>query len=151
MTEPEESLITDEHRAAIGVKSELAPFVLREEDVRRMRDMLGDKDPRYADGTGIAPPYVLSGLRSRPDRNIVPQVLPRGILTQLEWRFFKPLRIGSELKAVASVIDIRDRLGGRYGYSVLVMSQTEYLDEDGEVVAASIQTGTQFDPEMSRS
>ncbi len=151
MTEPEESLITDEHRAKIGVKSEPRSVTVNQEDAHRMRDLLGDTDPRYADGTGVAPPYVLSGLGVRPDRNLMPQVLPNGLLTQIEWRFFKPLLIGATLQAVSSVIDIRDRLGGRYGYSVLVMTQTEYLDESGEPVAASLQSITQFDPKGARS
>jgi acyl dehydratase len=153
VTEPEQSLITDEHRAQIGVKSEPRSVMVKEEDAKRMRDLLGDTDPRYADGTGIAPPYVLAGMggdRREQQRNMV-RVLPGGLLTQIEWRFFKPIKIGAELQAVSGVIDIRDRLGGRYGYSVLVMSQTEYLDESGEPVAASLQTITQFDPKGAKS
>lgn len=150
MTEPEKSMITDEHRAVIGVKSDPTPVTVKEEDARRMRDILGDTDPRYADGTGIAPPYVLSGLGGGRPSTRMPQVLPGGLLTQIEWRFFKPIKIGATLQAVNSVVDIRDRLGGRYGYSVIVMSQTEYLDEGGEAVAASLMSITQYDPKAAR-
>lgn len=146
MTEPTESLITDEHRAAIGQRGDPVKVVIREEDARRMRDLLGDTDPRYADGTGVAPPYVLSGLAGGRPRGNVPQILPNGILTQTEWLFHKPFRIGQELQAYGSVFDIRDRLGGRYGYSILVMTGTEYVDEEGDTVASSIMTITQFDP-----
>ncbi|MDZ7727273.1 MAG: MaoC family dehydratase N-terminal domain-containing protein [Dehalococcoidia bacterium] len=151
MTEPEESLITDEHRAVVGVKSDPVEVTVKEEDAKRMRDLLGDDDPRYADGTGIAPPYVLAGLGVRPNRNLMPQILPNGLLTQIEWRFYKPIKIGSVLRGVNSVIDIRERFGGRYGYSILVMAQTEYLDEQDEPVAASLQTITQFDPKGAQS
>jgi hypothetical protein len=146
VTEPTESLITDAHRAAIGQRGDPVKVVIREADAKRMRDLLNDADPRYADGTGIAPPYVLSGLAGGRPGGSVPQILPNGILTQTEWQFFKPFKIGAELQAYGKVFDIRDRLGGRYGYSILVMSGTEYVDESGDIVASTITTITQFDP-----
>ncbi|MCA9821096.1 MAG: MaoC family dehydratase N-terminal domain-containing protein [Dehalococcoidia bacterium] len=146
MTEPTESLIKDEHRAVIGQKGDPVKVVVSGDDARRMRDLLEDDDPRWADGTGIAPPYVLSGLAGGRPRGQVPQILPNGILTQTEWQFHKPFKIDEELEAVGQVFDIRDRLGGRYGYSILVMTGTEYYNSAGDLVASSIMTITQFDP-----
>ena len=74
-----------------------------------------------------------------------PRVLSSGILTQTEWKFMKPIQINETLRATTQVISIRDRLGGRYGYSVLVTFQTDYLDENGDAVAASLRTINQFD------
>lgn len=145
MSVPEQSMITDEHRAAIGRKSEPVRIVVQEGDAHRMRDVLDDRDPRYADGAGFAPPYVLAGLSSGPRRGM-PQVLPNGLLTQQEWRFTRPFRIGEELTAVSQVYSIRDRLGGRYGYSVLLTQGTDYYDAEGNHVAAAMNTITQFDP-----
>jgi hypothetical protein len=48
------------------------------------------------------------------------------------------------------VIDIRDRLGGRYGYSVLMTTSTDFHDTAGEHVAAMLITITQFDPRTMR-
>lgn len=149
MSVPEQSLITEEHRAHIGRKSDPVTVIVREEDARRTRDVLSDKDPRYADGTGIAPPYVLAIMSSGPRRGM-PQILPGGLLTQQEWKFSRPIKIGEELQAVSQVFDIRDRLGGRYGYSVLVTSGTEYFDKDGNHVASAMITITQFDPKAGR-
>jgi len=145
----EQSLITDEHRAQVGKKSDPVTVVIREEDARRMRDVLGDTDPRYADGTGIAPPYLVAGMGGGPRRGM-PQVLPGGLLTQQEWKFTRPFKIGEELQAVSQVYDIRDRLGGRYGYSVLVTQGTDYYDANGEHVASAMITITQFDPKSQR-
>ena len=149
MSVPEHSLITDEHRAQIGKKSDPVSVVVREEDAHRMRDVLGDADPRYADGTGIAPPYVIAGMGGGRPRGM-PMVLPGGLLTQQEWKFTRPFRIGEELRAVSQVSDIRDRLGGRYGYSVLVTLGTDYFDADGNHVASAMITITQFDPKSQR-
>ena len=143
--EDEQSLLTDEHRAMIGVPGEPATVVVREEDARRMRDVLGDTDPRWADGTGMAPPYVIAHFGGRGNRG-GPTILPGGILTQQEWKFTRPFRIGEELKSVGQVFDIRERLGGRYGHSVLVTTSTDYYDADGNHVCASLLTVTQFDP-----
>ena len=157
MPEVEQSLITDAHRAQIGVKSEAAIVRVREEDARRMRDSLGDSDPRYADGTGVAPPYVLAMFGGRPGGpgarggRGMPSILPGGLLTQQEWRFTRPFRIDEDLTAITQVTDIRERLGGRYGYSVLVTSETDYFGADGEHVAAVMTTITQFDPKGAKA
>jgi hypothetical protein len=143
------SLITDDHRATIGVKSQPATVTVREADAHRLRDLLDDKDPRYADGTGIAPPYVIAALGNAPRRDS-PNVLPGGLMTQQEWKFSRPFRIGEELTAVSQVSDIRDRLGGRYGYSVLLTTTTDYYDAGGNHVAAVMLTITQFDPAGAR-
>ena len=149
MTE-EQSLITDEHRAFIGQKGEPTTVAIREADAKRMRDVLGDTDPRYADGTGIAPPYVIAMMSGGPRRGFMPQILPGGLLTQQEWKFSRPIRIGEDLQAIAQIFDIRERLGGRYGHSVLVTTGTDYYDAAGNHVAAAMMTITQFDPKRAQ-
>lgn len=148
--EAPQSLITDEHRAMVGVKSDPFSITVKEVDAHRMRDVLRDTDPRYADGTGIAPPYVMAGLAGGVPRNM-PSILPGGLLTQQEWKFTRPMRIGETLTAYSQIIDIRERLGGRYGHSVLVTSGTDYYDAAGNHVAANMTTITQFDPKGARS
>ena len=145
MTEEEHSLITDEHRALIGKRSEPMKVVVSEVDAQRMREVLGDTDPRWADGTGMAPPYVLAMLGGgrRPD---MVRILPGGLLTQQEWKFSRPFRVGEELTGYNQTVDIRERLGGRYGHSVLVTNGTDYFDADGNHVASAMMTITQFDP-----
>lgn len=149
MSDVQESRITDEHRAMIGRASDPIEVTPREADARRMRELLGDDDPRWADGTGVAPPYILAMLEPRLPEDLSPRVLSSGILTQTEWTFSRPIRLEEPLQAVTRLIDVRDRLGGRYGYSVLVMFQTSYLTAGGEEAAASLRTITQFDRPQS--
>jgi len=147
MTEHEQSLITDEHRAMVGVRSEPFTVTVKEEDARRTREVLGDNDPRWAEGTGMAPPYVLAmfGAGGRHRAQVV-QVLPGGLLTQQEWKFSRPFRIGETLTGYNQLFDIRERLGGRYGHSVLVTNSTDFYDADDQHVASTMITITQFDP-----
>ncbi|MGK2966580.1 MAG: FAS1-like dehydratase domain-containing protein [Tepidiformaceae bacterium] len=146
MDEEIQSLITDEHRAAIGAKSEPYQVTVQASEAHRMRDVIGDGDVRYTDETGIAPPYVLASLSTGAPPVKLPQVLPNAILTQQEWRWGRPLKIGEKLTVVSEVVDIRERLGGRYGHSILVMSGTDFVDESGAIVAGTLTTVTQFDP-----
>ena len=81
----------------------------------------------------------------------MPNILPTGLLTQQEWKITRPIKIGEPLTAVSQVFDIRDRLGGRYGYSVLMTSGTDYYDAQGNHVAAAMTTITQFDPKSIRN
>ena len=46
MSVPEQSLITEEHRAQIGKKSDPVKVIVDETDAHRMRDVLSDADPR---------------------------------------------------------------------------------------------------------
>jgi acyl dehydratase len=146
----DESLLTEEFRARIGVKTGPAWTVIPAVDARYVRDVLEDRDPRYADATGIAPPYAFTILEPRPTADltphIVPRIMPGAVLTQTEWTFHRPFRMGERLQAVHQVADLRERLGGRFGRSILVVTHTEYRDEAGELVAESSHTVTQFDP-----
>jgi hypothetical protein len=146
MTQEIQSQITDEHRAFIGRKSEPTTVTVKGADADRIRGVLEDSDPRWAEGSEIAPPYVIAMFQGTPRRGATPQILPNAILTTQEWRFHRPFRVGEELQAVSQVIDIRDRLGGRYGYSVLVTTSTDFTDAEGTSVAAVLITVTQFDP-----
>ena len=149
------SLITDEHRARIGVQSDPIPVRIREQDFRYVREVLEDRDPRYADGTGNAALYGMSILEPRPvgglSANIVPKILPSGILTQTEWTTHRTLKVEEQLYARHQVVDIRERLGGRFGRSVIILVHSEYRDDAGELVAETAHTVTQFDPAQGSS
>jgi hypothetical protein len=147
----DESKITDEHRAMIGQTIEGEPVSVKEDDARRLRQLLGEQDPRWSEGSDTAPPYILAVIESNSPMARMPRVLPGGLLTNQEWTFGRPLKIGEKLKPVSQVVDIRDRMGGRYGYSVLVMMGTDFYDESGEKVASTMRTITQFDQSGAKS
>ena len=150
MAESEGSLISDEHRANIGRKSEPARHVLRAADVRQVREVLQDEDPRYADETGLAAFYALAILEPRPTMGlppgVVPRILPGGVLTQSEWTVHRPFKVGEEIWATHELADIRERLGGRFGHSILIQVHSEDRDAAGELLAETGHTVTQYDP-----
>jgi len=141
----EQSLITDEHRAFIGRKSEPVVVTVKAEDSRRMREVINDEDPHWNDGSSV-PPYLIAGLGIARQGGFVPVILPNSILTQQEWRFTRPFQAGEDLSAIAQVVDVRERLGGRYGHSILITISTDYYDTNNDHVCAALITLTQFDP-----
>lgn len=144
---PDESIITDEHRAVIGKPIEGGSVTVSEQDAERLRAVLNDADPRWAPGTGIAPPYILALLEPNAPMAQMPRVLPGGLLTNQEWQLGRPIRIGETFTCVSQVLDIRERMGGRYGHSVLITFGTDYVDAGGNKVASTMRTLTQFDPQ----
>ncbi|MCC7363010.1 MAG: MaoC family dehydratase N-terminal domain-containing protein [Dehalococcoidia bacterium] len=148
--DPEQSLITEEHRSLIGVKSVPVVHVLKASDVRQVREALHDTDPKWSEESGQAGPWALAILEPRPTVGLpdgaVPRVLPTGVLTQSEWTVHRPFKVGEELTATHSVADLRERLGGRFGRTILVLVRTEYRDAAGELVAETSHTVTQYDP-----
>lgn len=141
----EQSLITEEVQAYIGKESEPVEFTLDRAAVQRMREAVADNDPRFADEEFV-PAYAMAAIEPIIGPGAMPRILPAGLLTQNEWRIHGKLRYGQKLQAVNKVVDIRERMGGRYGHSVIVILGTDYRDEDGNVVASSLRTMTQFDP-----
>src|SRR5258708_19520082 len=97
MPEELQSKITDEHRAYIGRKSEPISFTVTEADAARQRALLQDEDPRWAEGTGIAPPYVLGLWQNVGRGRGMPRVLPNAITTHHDCLYTPPIRIAPTL------------------------------------------------------
>lgn len=150
MDEQERELVTDEHRALIGVKTKPIEYVISPVDAAYVQEVMEEDDPRYAEGTGITPIYALSILEPQAMNSyregFMPSILPGAVLTQTEWTEHQPFRPGQTLFTTHEIVDIRERLGGRFGRSVLIISRAEYRDGDGELVAESSHTVTQYDP-----
>lgn len=143
-----QSLVTDAHRAHIGVPGPALSVTVREDEVRRLMASLDETDPRYGPETGVAPPYIAGSFGG--GNFWVFDALPQRLMTQQEWKFSRNLRVGEELAAVSHIADIRERLGGRYGHSVIVTASTQYRDTGGELAAESLVTLVYFDPANTR-
>jgi hypothetical protein len=144
------SMVTDEHRAKIGIKTQPSRHRVKSVDFFNVRKTLGDTDARYAEGTGVAAPYALSILEPRPTMgmppDMVPRIFPMGVLTQSDWTVHRPIPLDTDLLATHEVVDVRERMGGRFGRSILLVLRTEFRDESGELVAETSHTITQYDP-----
>ncbi|WP_322795009.1 hypothetical protein [Tepidiforma sp.] len=142
---PEESLVTDEVRALVGREAELGRVQVTARAYRRAYEVyVGGVPPAVpAEGEEV-PGYVITGLESESEAPAFPQLLPNSLLIANEWWFARPLRMGEWLRMVHRVTDVRERFGGRFGYSIDVLSETVFIDASGAEVARSGRTMTQY-------
>ncbi|WP_322818901.1 hypothetical protein [Tepidiforma sp.] len=142
---PEESLLTDEVRALVGSETPLGRVQVTPRAFRRAYEVYVGGAPRVIPGEGeVVPGYVVTGLESESEAPAFPQLLPNALLIANEWWFERPLRMGEWLEMVHRVTDVRERFGGRFGYSIDVLSETAFFDGEGQLVARSGRTMTQY-------
>jgi len=140
----EQSLLTPEVRAAVGRASEPVTVTVTLRMVRRAMETYGLEPRDFAPGEPV-PGYVTVALESEARSVPMPEVMPRSLLISNELAFERPLRLGEDLTLQNRIADISERLGGRFGYSIYVRSETEFRDSTGAVVARTGQTMMQYD------
>ena len=146
----EDSVITDEMRAAIGVESEPSEYEIEKEAIRRWAEAIGDTNPLYRDeeyakSKGyrniIAPPGFIANYAyptkvgeggRRGFRSPFAMVLNGGN----EYDFFKPIQAGDKITSTTKLAELRER-EGRLGKMLFMINETTYKNQDGEIVAKS--------------
>jgi hydroxyacyl-ACP dehydratase HTD2-like protein with hotdog domain len=75
----------------------------------------------------------------------VPFDLKRVLHGEQEYDFFAPIRVGDVLTAVSTIVDVYEKPGKRGGSMSFVVTETEYRDQQGTLVArarhVTIETG----------
>ena len=154
-----DTILTAEVRAWIGRTSELTPLPeeISASDVRRYIEATGDRNPLWIDDAAarsagyrgrMLPPMLLTELIWRlkqtelgrfTDRVPLPEIYSdtRNADNELEW--FEPVYIGDRLSIRHRIADIVARQG-RAGLGVYITRETDYVRQDGKLVARVKQT-----------
>ncbi|MBA4181142.1 MAG: hypothetical protein C0506_11185 [Anaerolinea sp.] len=148
---PEESLLTDDVRALIGSAVPLSTVQVTRRAYQRALDVyLGEHDQGPAEGEDV-PGYVIEALNSETDPPPIPALMPQSILISNEWQFERPLRMGETLEKTHRIVDISERFGGRFGYSINVRTEVALSEPgSGVVVARNVHTMTQYNAADAR-
>ncbi len=161
----EESLITDEARAMIGVEREPATSgPVTEVEIMAYCQAVGDLNPLYVDkeaaekgpyGGIIAPPLSVpipgamrltdlreDGLPAPKGNSWAPPLkVTRSMAGGTETEFFAPIRPGDMLTSRTKIADIFERTGRSGSRLVFVVTETVTINQNGEVVTISRSTG----------
>ncbi len=158
----QESLITEEARAMIGMESEPITGEVYAKDIRRFCYAVGDLNAAYlgedeaegsAPGDMVGPPmfydiptvkeFPLDMLkedgRAKAGRSI-PLKATRAMAGGKEVEFFKPMRPGDTITRVGKLVDIYQKKG-RSGSLVFTVYENRYTNQNGELVAIEKITG----------
>jgi acyl dehydratase len=145
------------HKSYIG--SSGAPVTMHVErgKIREFARAIKDDDPMYFDEAhatreagGIMPPVTFLQTVTHWDndgssRVRVPFDLKRVLHGEQEYEFLKPIHAGDVLTAVSRIVDIYEKPGKRGGSMSFAVTETEYKNERGELVARArhitIETG----------
>ena len=154
----QESLITDEARAAIGRESEpTTGYEVSAHEIRRYCYAIDDLSPRYVDeehakrtkNKGIVAPPLFFGIPFARDVPVAmlnkdgtpqrssgrPKLKAERVMaggTEIE--FFAPLRPGDVLTSRSKIADIYEKVG-RTGPMAFTVMETTYTNQRGELVA----------------
>ncbi len=152
-----DSIITDEMKAVIGVESEPSVYEIEKEPIRRWAEAIGDPNPlyhdeEYAKSRGfrslVAPPAFIAQYAYPVKSGGGPRATFKNPFTRMlnggnEYELFKPVVAGDTITATTKIVDLRER-EGRLGKMLIIISETTYKNQDGEVVAKSRSTGISY-------
>ena len=120
--------------------------------IREFARAIRDDDPLYfdaqharAEAGGVwAPVTFLQTLRFWDDgRGSVrpPFDLKRTLHGEQEYEFFKPVLAGDTLTAVSRIVDLYEKPGKRGGIMTFCVTETDFTNQRGDVVARARQVG----------
>lgn len=161
MAEIQDSLITDEMRAAIGKRSDPTTYEIDKTSVRMFARAVGYTDPVFYDEAEAkkagyrslpAPPGYLGTPVFDPNRsgggrgptNLEParplkRVLNGGTVVDYQG----DICAGDVLTGQSFLADVNERVGS-IGHMLIVTTKTEYTNQNGELVATMTGTGIRY-------
>ena len=148
----------------IGKITDVQVFEVEKGAIKKFADAVDDPNPLYWDeeyarnsryDSLIAPPGFFgwpvkwkrgrtNTIRTESAENVGKALTEAGYSRSLdggvEYEFFAPIRAGDTLVASSVTKDIIER-EGRTGKLVLVITETTYINQKGELVAKAVSTG----------
>ena len=150
----QESVITPEMRAAVGVESEPYTNEIEKGAIIKFARAIGDTNPIYTDeeaarrsryGGLVAPPTFFRSLRSGPMKVNVENPYPANLDGGSEWEYYEPARPGDRITVTNKISNIFER-PGRLGNMLFIQRETKYVNQFGTTVAIQRTTGISYQP-----
>lgn len=152
----DDSVITDEMKAVIGVESEPSVYEIERSSIRRWAEAIGDTNPLYRDEeyarskgyrSLVAPPGFMAQyafpVKVGGGRRGFRSPFARNLNGGNEYEFFKSIQAGDTITATSKLAELFER-DGRMGKMLFSISETTYKNQDGEIVAKARATGISY-------
>ena len=149
----QESVITDEMRAAIGVDSKPITYDVEKGAIVKFAQAIGDANPLYNDeeaarrtryGGLIAPPTFMRSLISNP-APAFKSPYPANLDGGSQWEYFYPVRPGDRITVSTRLANLFER-PGRLGNMLFSVRETKYVNQFDQTVAIQRTTGISYQP-----
>lgn len=117
--------------------------------VREFARATGAAPEDYLAPTAVVPPtFLVSSAFWQPVEmprltTLLGWDLKRTLHGESEFRFLRPVRVGTRLSVSARVESIREKTGKRGGRMTMATLVTEFVDDDGALLAQMINTAIQ--------
>lgn len=142
---PEASLLTEALLGLVGHETALGQAVVTPRAFKRAVEVFTGSPPATVPPEGApVPGYVLAALETDSDPPDLPPIMPNTLVTADEWSFERDLRLGERLAAFSLIVEMKERFGGRFGYSIDVRSESVFRGPDGAAVARNTRTMTYY-------
>ncbi|MGH7366264.1 MAG: FAS1-like dehydratase domain-containing protein [Candidatus Rokuibacteriota bacterium] len=139
-------------KSAIGRTGEPVTMHVERGKIQEFARAIQDDDPLYYDEAhaareagGIMPPVTFLQTVSHWDdgrgRPRLPFDLKRVLHGEQEYEFIAPIHAGDVLTAVSKIIDVYEKPGKRGGAMTFAVTETEYRDATGRLVARARAVG----------
>lgn len=130
------SLLTKAMEAVVGSTGEPQTAVVEVGALARFAEAIGDDNPIHRE---VAPPTFLRSIGNAipafPDEALVPRVLDGGS----EWEYGVPIKVGDKITFSTTLESLIER-SGRMGGMLIATYQTDYLNQDNQMVAVQRNT-----------
>ena len=149
----QESVITDEMRAAINVQSEPVVYDIEKGAIIKFARAIGDQNPVFTDeqaarrsqyGGIIAPPTFLRSCIPGPARVKVTFPYDAVVDGGSEWEYFEPVRVGDRITVTHYLSDMFERQG-KLGNMLFIVRETKYVNQYDNTVALQRTTGISYE------
>ncbi len=150
----QESAITPEMKAAIGIESDPVTHDVEKGAIIKFAEAIGDTNPIFNDevaarksryGGMVAPPTFLRSMSAGPLKVDFKSPYSANLDGGSEWEYFEPIRPGDRITVTTMIADLYER-AGRLGNMLFLVRETKYVNQFGNAVAKQRTTGISYQP-----
>ena len=150
----QESAITPEMKASIGIESDPVTHDVEKGAIIKFAEAIGDTNPIFNDevaarksryGGMVAPPTFLRSINPGPLKVDFRNPYSANLDGGSEWEYFEPIRPGDRITVTTMIADLYER-AGRLGNMLFQVRETKYVNQFGNTVAKQRTTGISYQP-----